>query len=123
MPEKGDHDRVFPRLLKLLRPEWPTISAGVLLLILSMPCELFPGLVWKYVTDDIILAGKSEPTAVLSHLVPLGGRLHGWPALLTSALCWLLVVYLIGEALGTFSNWIMQRVAQRFILSIRNRVY
>src|SRR5205814_8142896 len=100
MPAKGAHDRIFRRLLKLLRPEWPTIAAGVLLLVLAMPCELFPGLVWKYVTDDIILAGKSEPTAVLSYLIPLGGRVIGWQALLTSALCWLLVVYLIGVALG-----------------------
>src|SRR5262245_57072498 len=99
------------------------IGLGVVLLVLAMPCELFPGMVWKYVTDDIILAGKSRPMPVLSKLIPLGGALQGWQALLASSLIWLLVVYLIGETLGTTSSWLMQRDAQRFILQFRNRVY
>src|SRR5262245_12109761 len=99
--------RVFLRLLGFLRPEWPMIAIGVVLLILAMPCELFPGLVWKYVTDDVLLAGTTRPMPVLSKLVPLGGAVHGKPALLVSALCWLLVVYLVGEFLGTLSNWLM----------------
>lgn len=115
--------RIFLRLLWMLRPEWRMIALGVVLLVLAMPCELFPGLVWKYVTDDVILTGQSPPTPVLSSLISLGGRLSGWRALVPAALTWLLVVYLVGEALGTLSTWLMSRVAQRFILMFRNRVY
>jgi len=121
--EPDNKEHVFRRLLLMLRPQWPIIALGVFLLILSMPCELFPGMVWKYVTDDIILTGRSRPMPVLSKLIPLGGAVHGPAALLVSALLWLLIVYLIGEALQTTSNWMMQRVAQRFILEFRNRVY
>ena len=44
-------------------------------------------------------------------------------ALLVSAVTWLFVVYLIGEVLGTLDTWILNRVAQKFILGFRNRVY
>ena len=114
--------RVFLRLLKMLRPHWPAMMLGVLLLVIAAPCELFPGLVWKYVADDIVLQHE-EPTRVLSTIIPLFGRLESWQALLVSALVWLFVIYLIGETLTTLSTWIMSRVAQRFILSLRNRVY
>lgn len=107
----------------MLRPQWPTIALGVLLLMLAMPCELFPGLVWKYVTDDVILTGRSRPMPVLSTLMSFGGAMRRHGALLASALLWLFVVYMIGEALGTLSNWMMNRVAQRFILRLRNDVY
>src|SRR5437763_13193781 len=40
--------RVFLRLVRLLRPYWPLIGLGLLLLLLSVPCELFPAIVWRY---------------------------------------------------------------------------
>lgn len=115
--------RVFVRLLKLLRPHWPLIGLGLLLLLVSTPCELFPALVWKYVTDDLILAGKYHPTPVLGTLISLGGSIHSKMALLASAMAWLFVVYAAGETMGTLSTNLMNRVAQRFILAFRNRVY
>ncbi|HEY2587759.1 MAG TPA: ABC transporter ATP-binding protein [Tepidisphaeraceae bacterium] len=111
------------RLLKLLRPYWPLIGLGLLLLVLSTPCELFPALVWKYVTDDLILAGKYHPTPVLSTLLSFGGTIHSKMSLLLSAMAWLFVVYAVGETMGTLSTNLMNRVAQRFILAFRNRVY
>ncbi len=114
---------VFRRLLKMLRPHYAAIGAGMLLLILSAPCELFPALVWKYVTDDLILAGRSRPTPVLPFLFSFAGHFNGKLALLLSAIIWLFGVYVIGEAMGTASTNVLNRVAQKFILGIRNRVY
>jgi ABC-type multidrug transport system fused ATPase/permease subunit len=114
---------IFLRLLKLLRPHWPLIGLGLLLLLLATPCELFPALVWKYVTDDLILAGKYHPTPVLSTLISLGGSIHSKMALLGWAMAWLFIVYVAGETMETLSTNLMNRVAQRFILAFRNRVY
>jgi ABC-type multidrug transport system fused ATPase/permease subunit len=114
---------IFLRLLRLLRPHWGAIGLGILLLLVAAPCELFPALVWKYVTDDLIMRSTDSPTEALAWLFSFGGRLQGWPALLGSALAWMLVIYAIGETLGTLSNYVMQKVAQRFILSFRNEVY
>src|SRR5688500_6399479 len=67
-PAAAPSSRVVRRLLKLLRPWWGMIGLGLLLLILAAPCELFPALVWKYVTDVLILQGRSGRTPVLSYL-------------------------------------------------------
>jgi len=114
---------VFMRLLRMLRPYHGMIALGMILLVLSAPCELFPALVWKYVTDDLILAGKSRPTPVLPFLFSLNGRIAGKLALLFSSIVWLVTIYGIGEALGTLSNNVLNRAAQKFILFLRNRVY
>ena len=118
-----DSGRIILRLINQLRPYWLMIGAGLLLLVLSTPCELFPALVWKYVTDDLILAGHYHPTPVLGPLVSLHGTLHSKFALLFSAMTWLFAVYALGEVTGTLSTNLMNRVAQKFILYFRNRVY
>lgn len=115
--------RILMRLFKLLRPYWPMIGVGLILLILSTPCELFPALIWKYVTDDLILAGKYHPTPVLHTLISFGGHVQEKLALLFWAMVWLFVVYAFGEVMGTISTNLMSRVAQKFILTFRNRVY
>lgn len=115
--------RVFRRLLRLLRPHYGWIGLGLLLLVLSTPCELFPALVWKYVIDDLLLTGRSAPTRVLPFLFSFDGRVSNHFHLLYSALFWMFMVYIVGETLGTTSTNIMNRVAQRFILGLRNRVY
>ena len=56
-------------MLRLLRPYRGMIALGLLLLIVSTPCELFPALVWLYVTDDLIGTGHGRPTPVLSLLI------------------------------------------------------
>jgi ABC-type multidrug transport system fused ATPase/permease subunit len=121
--KQGETGRIFLRLVQLLRPYYPMIGLGLLLLILSTPCELFPALVWKYVTDDLILAGHYHPTPVLGTLFSLHGAIHGKLSLLLSAMVWLFVIYAIGEVMGTLSTNLMNRVAQKFILYFRNRVY
>jgi ABC-type multidrug transport system fused ATPase/permease subunit len=113
--------RVFVRLLKLLRPYWGRIALGIFLLLLSTPCELFPGIVWRYVTDDVVLQKNTTPS--LTSLFTFGGAVEGRYALLVSAVAWLLGIYLIGEAFGTACTWILSRVAQQFMLGFRNQVY
>src|SRR5512134_2025669 len=115
--------QVFQRLLLLLRPQWGKIALGVALLLLSMPAELFPAFVWLYVADGLAMKDFTRPVRILHALFSFGGRLEGWPALLASSLLWLTVIYVLGETLQTLSGWIMQRVAQRFILALRNTVY
>src|SRR5689334_21034559 len=107
--------RVFLRLLRLLRPYWPMLALGLLLLILATPCELFPAIVWRYVTDDVVLGLQTSPR--LSRWFSLGGTLHGPFQLLASSIVWLVVIYSLGELLGTTTTWILNRVAQRFMLS------
>ncbi len=94
---------------------------GLLLLIVSSPCELFPAMVWRFVTDDIVLQSHTSPW--LLGLFGFSGRITGRLGLLVSSTCWLLVIYLIGEVLGTLESWILNRVAQKFMLTFRNQVY
>jgi len=119
--DRADRARVFLRLLKLLRPHWGMIGLGLLLLLLATPCELFPAIIWRYVTDDVVLGRNSSPN--LHWWFSLGNTISGPYALLISSVVWLLVIYLVGEVLGTLNTWILSRVAQRFMLGFRNRVY
>ena len=113
---------VFRRLLGMLRPyKWPIFWALVLL-VMSMPAELFPAFIWRYVTDDLILTGISRPSG-LHGLVSLGGRIDGKFHLLISSLVWLYAVYALGEVTGTLSTVILQRMAQKFVFALRNDVY
>ena len=105
----------------MLRPYKLQILAGLLLLVISSPCELFPAMVWRFVTDDIVLQGQTSPW--LLALFGFGGHVTGRLGLLVSSTGWLLVIYLIGEVLGTLESWILNRVAQKFMLTFRNQVY
>jgi ABC-type multidrug transport system fused ATPase/permease subunit len=113
--------QVFMRLVRLLRPYWPMIGLGVFLLLLSAPCELFPAIVWRFVTDDVVLQKNSSPR--LYWWFSFGGAIQGRTGLLVASVVWLLVIYLLGELLSTLCTWLLNRVAQRFMLSFRNRVY
>src|SRR5688572_10449216 len=115
--------QVIRRLLRMLRPHVLLITIALILLLLSMPGELFPGLIWMYVTDKLIVQRPTGATEILHTLVSFNGALSGWRQLLPSAVGWLFGVYLLAEALGTISSNLMNRVAQRFILDLRNRVY
>src|SRR4051812_19853306 len=120
---QADAGKVFPRLLMMLRPYWGLIGVGLVLLLLSMPAELFPGFVWMYVADFLV---RRQPTGIsqaLNVLFSFNGRLVTWQSLLLSSVGWLCGIYVIGETLSTVSNNIFNRVAQKFILGFRNRVY
>src|SRR3954471_9096972 len=105
---KDPSTRVFRRLVLLLRPYWPMIALGLFLLLLSVPCELFPAIVWRFVTDDVVLSKHTSPR--LAWWFSFGGAIHSQVGLLLSAVAWLLAIYLIGETLGTTCTWLLSRV-------------
>src|SRR5205814_5940289 len=115
---RSDSWPIFRRLLRMMRPEWPMIGLGLLLLLLSAPCELFPAIAWSYITDDIVLQKNLSPW--MTTWFSFGGRFADRFALLLSAVSWMFAVYLLGELFGTLETWVLNRVAQRFILSFRN---
>jgi ABC-type multidrug transport system fused ATPase/permease subunit len=114
--------RVFRRLFAMLRPSYPAMVVALALLFFSMPGELFPAFVWQYVTDDLILSKFSQPSG-LHWMMSFEGRISNPYHLLYSALTWLMSVYLISTLAGTISTVILQRAAQKFVYSLRNRVY
>jgi ABC-type multidrug transport system fused ATPase/permease subunit len=114
---------VFRRLLRMLRPHWGTIAVAVVLLLMSVPGELFPGLTWMYVTDALIMGRESNATRWMGKLVSFDGVIAGKMHLLLSAILWMLAVYVFAETFSTLSTYFMSIVAQRFTRSVRNRVY
>jgi ABC-type multidrug transport system fused ATPase/permease subunit len=130
----ADSMQVFRRLIGLLRPWYGQIGVGVLLLIASSPCELFPAIVWMYVTDTILLGTHSSAVHVpwyklerwltlLDRWFTFDGAITSKYWLVVSAAAWMFVVYLLGEAFGTLETNLLSRVAQKFILGFRNTVY
>jgi ABC-type multidrug transport system fused ATPase/permease subunit len=114
---------VFRRLMRMLRPQAGVIAVALILLLLSMPGELFPGMIWMYVADHLVRHQETGWSRAIHFLVSFDGRITRWQPLLMSALGWLMGVYLMAEGFGTFSSNLMQRAAQKFILLLRNRVY
>ena len=114
-------DRSFSRLFKLLRPWWGWIFLGAIFVIIAAPCELFPAVVWKFVTDVVVL--KQDESHWMTQWFSLGGRIPGRVGLLISSVAWLFIIYLIGETLETLESYILNRSAEKFILGFRNTVY
>jgi len=106
---KVDTKGVFRRLMRMLQPHYGKIGLGLFLLILSGPCEIFPGLVWKFVADDVVplrewlsLPGRhGHHTPVFWTWFTVGGRITSPKSLLASSIVWLFAVYLLGEILQT----------------------
>ncbi len=115
--------RIFTRILWMLRPHWGTIILAVVLLLMSLPAELFPGLVWMYVTDDLILKKPTTSVELLGRLFSFNGRILGEIHLLISSIVWMFAVYLFAEVFGTLSTYLMSVVAQKFTVTVRNQVY
>ena len=114
---------MFRRILRLLRPQWGMIALAVLLLLMSLPAELFPGLTWLYVTDYLILDRHTRPVEILNHLFSFNDHISGKIQLLISSVSWMFGIYLTGELFGTLSTVLMSIAAQRFTLLVRNDVY
>lgn len=122
-PKPPPATAVFGRLLRMLRPQRGRIILGLILLLASMPGELFPAFAWMYVADHLITKQSSTTIDILHAFVSFGGRLESWQALLVSAMAWMTVIYVVAEALETLSSNVMQRVAERFIRDLRRQVY
>src|SRR4051812_27853427 len=97
--------RVFARILLMLRPQWGTIALAVGFLLLSLPAELFPGVTWMYVTDQLILHNPSRLVAMLHWMFSFNGAVTSTTQLLVSAVLWMFVVYLCAELFGTLSTY------------------
>jgi ABC-type multidrug transport system fused ATPase/permease subunit len=107
----------------MLRPHWATIVLAVVLLLMSLPAELFPGLVWMYVTDELLVQRATRATFWLGKIFSFNGRIVDPIHLLISSIVWMFAVYLFAEVFGTFSSYLMSVVAQKFTLTVRNQVY
>jgi ABC-type multidrug transport system fused ATPase/permease subunit len=126
MSAVAPEQRIFRRLFAMLRPRRGRIILALVLLIGSMPGELFPAFIWKYVTDTLILHHQGETTyldQLVVRMISLWGHVHGRFALLIWSLVWLFGIYLLSTAAGTLCTVILQRVAQWFVFITRNRVY
>ena len=93
--------RVSKRILLMLRPHWGRIALAVVLLLMSLPAELFPGLTWMYVTDHLILLHDTRASLMLDRLFSFNGRLTGNIRLLFSSITWMFAVYLFYHLCGT----------------------
>jgi ABC-type multidrug transport system fused ATPase/permease subunit len=114
-------DRSFSRLFGLLRPWWGLIFLGAVFVIIAAPCELFPAVVWKFVTDVVVL--KMHESHWMVQWFSFGGRIHSRYGILLSSIIWLFFVYLFGETLETLEGYLLNRTAEKFILGFRNTVY
>jgi ABC-type multidrug transport system fused ATPase/permease subunit len=97
------------------------ILLGAIFVIIAAPCELFPAVVWKFVTDVVVL--KHHESQWMVNWFTLGGRIQTRVGLLISSVVWLFLVYLLGETLETLEGYLLNRSAERFILGFRNTVY
>jgi ATP-binding cassette subfamily B protein len=113
---------IFRRLWRMLQPQWGWIAFALVLLIISMPGELFPAFIWRYVVDDLIIRHSSQ-AGRLATLISLHGRITDLFKLLLSSLVWLFGVYALSLVASTFSTVILQRAAQKFVYTLRNQVY
>lgn len=86
-----------------------------------MPGEVFPAIGWKYVVDDIVLNHPESPW--LHAWFSFGGLVHSRYSLLFSTVSWIFLVYLSCELFGAIETNILNRIAQQFILKLRNQVY
>lgn len=94
---------VFLRILRYLRPYWPSLAIGLACLLISAPAGLFHPLVWKYIVDEVIGHRK------LGMLLPAIGVMLG--------------VQLVGSLLGAVRSNLLEKVGQRFVQDLRNQVY
>src|SRR5438045_9417309 len=84
--------QVFLRMLRMLRPHWGTLAIAVVLLLMASPAELFPGLTWMYVTDQLLLQDHAKAASLLGRIFSFNGRITGRIHLLFSAACVMFVV-------------------------------
>ena len=95
--------RPLVRLLGYLRPYRVQVAAGAGCLLLSIPCSLFHPLVWKFIVDDVVIAGQHQ------RLVP--------------ALVLMFVVHAAGTLLGLCRTLLLGSVGERFIFDLRNAIH
>jgi ABC-type multidrug transport system fused ATPase/permease subunit len=120
-PASPTNGQILKRLWRSLRPYYGRIAVALLLLIASTPGELFPAVVWRFVTDDIVIQKHGVPW--MHAWFSFNGRIQDRFALLLTSIGWMFFVYLMGEVLGTLETWMLNRIAQAFIFDFRNVVY
>ena len=119
----GTSRNVFVRLLGLLRPYRARIVLGLVLLMASMPGEVFPAFAWMYVVDGLIKPEPGRIVTVVHWVVSFDGAIVSKIGLLVSTLVWMTAVYVVFEAIETLSGVVLQRTAEAFIRDLRQRMY
>jgi len=95
--------RPLVRLLGYLRPYRVQVGAGAACLLLSIPCSLFHPLVWKFIVDEVVIAGQHD------RLLPALGLMF--------------VVHATGTVLGLSRTLLLGAAGERFIFDLRNAVH
>ena len=93
----------YIRLLQALRPYRWRVLAGLACLAVGTPLSLVHPWIWKYVVDDVVLAGR--PDRLLPALAVMLGA-HG-----------------AGSLLGALRSNLLEKVGQCFVRDLRNQVY
>jgi len=91
------------RLVGYLKPYRWRIGIGLVCLLVATPAQLFSPLVWKYITDEVVINRQAD------RLVP--------------ALLLMIVVQLVGVAIETIRTYILGMVGQEFVYDLRNQIY
>jgi len=102
-PPNAQSSAPLLRLLGYLKPYRWRIGVGLVCLLLATPAQLFSPLVWKYITDEVVLNRQAN--------------------MLLPALALMVVVQLVGVAIETVRSYILGMVGQEFVYDLRNQIY
>ncbi|MBW3625015.1 MAG: ABC transporter ATP-binding protein/permease [Armatimonadetes bacterium] len=100
---RASSDSVFRRLLPYLRPYGKQIAFGLGCLLLAIPANNFHPLVWMFVVNEVIGNRRVE--------------------MLLPALGAMFLVQAFGTVLGAWRTNVLDKVGQRLVFDLRNRVY
>jgi ABC-type multidrug transport system fused ATPase/permease subunit len=99
----GREANTIRRLYRLLKPYRRTVAAGMICLVLSVACELYPPLIWQQVIDVGLARGD--------------WAFIGWQIVL------LLVVLAAAQALSAVRGVLLERAGQQLTLDLRLQLY
>jgi ATP-binding cassette subfamily B protein len=101
--DAGREAQTIRRLYRLLKPYRRTVALGMLCLVLSVACELYPPLIWQQVIDVGLMRGD--------------WAFIGWQIVL------LLVVLAAAQALSAVRGVLLERAGQQLTLDLRLQLY
>ncbi len=103
MSQDASDRRVITRLYGLITPYRKTIAVGMLCLVLSIACELYPPLVWQKVVDTGLAQGD-------------------WDYILWQ-LGLLVVIFGLGQLFSAVRGVLLERAGQQLSRDLRQQLY